>query len=154
MTDPSREPPETVFPADRTMSQIPANPYQTAAVASQPMSGMGGLQPLVQRAGMIKIVGIGLIIFGVLQCLTIIGAIVGIPMILAGVKAQAAGKALENGRGADPHSNQVASENLASYFQITGILTIIGLIFVALYILALIAMIVLAAVGGAANAGA
>ncbi|MEL7266904.1 MAG: DUF5362 family protein, partial [Planctomycetota bacterium] len=107
-----------------------------------PGPGMGGgdagWQLLSEKAGMIKIVGILMIVAGAIYCLGIIYAIIGIPMIIMGMSLTAASTALSNGRGLDPAANRVAGEKLGTFFQIAGVLAIIGIALMALAIVGLI----------------
>ncbi|MEW6652627.1 MAG: DUF5362 domain-containing protein [Bacteroidota bacterium] len=86
-----------------------------------------------------RFVGLFTIIYGVLSCLTIIGAIVGVPTIIIGLRIREA---------ADQFSIYKMTNNAASlrqafelqgrYFRLIKILIIIGLVLTALYIVFII----------------
>ncbi len=86
-----------------------------------------------------RFVGLFTIIYGVLTCLTIIGAIIGIPTIIIGLRIREA---------ADQFSTYKITNNAASlrqgfeiqgkYFRLIKILIIIGLVFTVLYIIFII----------------
>lgn len=86
-----------------------------------------------------RFVGLFTIIYGVLTCLTIIGAIIGIPTIIIGLRIREA---------ADHFSTYKMTNNAASlrqgfeiqgkYFRLIKILIIIGLVFTLLYIIFII----------------
>lgn len=109
------------------------------------MSGGGTNMPIsnsllqatiTKMAGDMKFVGIFSIIYGAITCLGIISAIVGVPLIIAGLRLREA---------ADSFSTYLASndsvallqgfERQAKYFFIQKVFLIIALVFVALYIL-------------------
>jgi hypothetical protein len=106
-------------------------------------SSPAGTSPLQQTANsMVKdmhFVGIFAIIYGIIACLTIIGMIFGIPYIFIGIRLREA---------ADEFSKYVESkneENLQNAFIRQGrsffimkVIVIVGLAFLALYIIGLI----------------
>ena len=120
------------------MSQLPpspSNPYQpTAGGSVSPTDLAQAFHPLYERKGMISLIGILCILGGALYCLTIIGAVIGVPVIIMGLALTTASKNLDAGvAGGNPTSLFEASSQLAKFFFIAGILAIIGLIFNLLY---------------------
>lgn len=128
------------------------NPYQQpAATAAPPIAGSETAQvvaPLYERRGWIKLLGVLSIIYGAFSCLSIFGAIWGIPLIFAGVNMFQAASAYDE--GFPHHSGQLreASQKLATAFLIQGIVALIFLILGVLYILFIILMLI-----GIAGAG-
>jgi len=74
------------------------------------------------------------IIYGVLISLTIIGAIIGVPLIIYNLKLNSAAKSYQNFTEEDDffHLNR-AFENQASFFLFYKVLIIVSLIFLILY---------------------
>jgi hypothetical protein len=90
-----------------------------------------------------KFVGIWNIIVGVINCITCIGAIVGIPIIFAGMRLRESAEAFrvfsQSGM-TDQNSLQTALERQSRFFFIFKVLIIIGIILVVIEFLALIVM--------------
>jgi hypothetical protein len=101
--------------------------------------------PMIQMtinkmSGDMRFVGIFYIIVGAIYCLTIVGAIVGIPLIISGLRIR---------ESADSYSAYMSSqdsvmlerafEKQGSFFFIQKVLMIIMLVFIALYIVFIIA---------------
>lgn len=86
-----------------------------------------------------KFVGTFMVIIGVLYCLTIIGAIIGIPYIIAGLRLRESADSY-HGYAANSDARQLltAFEKQSSFFFIIKVLIIIGIVIFVLYILALI----------------
>ncbi|HAB53518.1 MAG: hypothetical protein A2499_11875 [Stygiobacter sp. RIFOXYC12_FULL_38_8] len=92
-----------------------------------------------KMTGDMRFVGMFTIIYGVITCLTIIGALFGVPTIIIGLRMREA---------ADQFSMYKATNNAAAlrqgfelqgkYFRIIKILIIIGIVFTVLYIILLI----------------
>lgn len=81
-----------------------------------------------------KIYSILIIIQGALSCLTIIGAIVGVPYILAGVRYHKSAQSLERSLLIGDESSVTASfYELSRGVRIMGILLLIGMILMILY---------------------
>ena len=99
----------------------------------QDPGSMPGLEKLAKD---MKLTGIGYIITGIIQCLGIISAVIGIPMIIAGLRAQDSSKRLENylrtGRTEDIG---LMYEELGSHFRMTKIYFIVTLVFAVLAII-------------------
>lgn len=81
-------------------------------------------------------VGLFTIIYGVLNCLTIIGAVIGVPLVIMGLRLRDAADAFdafdsEN----DIEALKRAFEKQRSYFFINKVLILVGIAFFVLYIL-------------------
>ncbi len=88
-----------------------------------------------------KFVGIFAIIYGVIACLTIIGAIFGVPYIFIGIRLREAGDHfLQHTKAGNEQDLVAAFQKQGSSFFITKVLIIIGLILFALYIVGMIAV--------------
>lgn len=122
-----------------------ASPY------ASPVSRKGGaaisagvVQPLYEARTYIKITGWSLVVLGVLYCLMIIYAVIGWLPLWMGWQLKGAGQALtegvETGNDAQVH---LACQRLATYFKIMGVLTIIGLVFMALGVLFGVVMLII-----------
>jgi len=84
-------------------------------------------------------VGMFTIVYGIINCLTIIGAIIGVPLIFMGLRLR------ESANNFDVYNNsgdklvlQNSIEKLYKYFNIQKILIIISLIFIVLYIIGIV----------------
>jgi hypothetical protein len=83
-----------------------------------------------------RFVGICYIIYGAFICLSIIGALVGVPMIISGLRLRDAAKGLESWQqGQSPQALFYAFEKQRSFFFIQKVFIIIGLVIFLLYIL-------------------
>lgn len=91
---------------------------------------------LSELANNMKWVGYGYIVMGVISCLSIIGAITGIPMLISGLRAKDSAEKLDEYIASDnPGSYELFFNDLAQhfkmikiYFIITIILTLIGIL--------------------------
>ena len=83
-----------------------------------------------------RFVGLFYIIYGAFISLTIIGAIVGVPMLISGLRLREASKGFEAYQ-ADNNQKALlyAFDKQRSFFMIQKIFIILGLVFFALYIL-------------------
>lgn len=100
------------------------------------------VRPLFDAKGWMRFLGILSIIWGALMCLTIVGAIIGWLPIWMGVLLMRAAGNVEGGfTGQDPRAIHDGLESLRLHFKIQGILQIIGLIFMMLYFVVIIAVI-------------
>ena len=102
-------------------------------------------------AGDMKFVGLFMIIIGALDCLSIVGALVGIPLIFAGLRAREAGDAYLAYAQGDYSALGRAFIGQASHFKIIKILVIIGLVLFCLYIIAVIAIMATVGLSGILN---
>jgi len=86
-------------------------------------------------------VGMFCIIYGALACLSIIGAIFGIPYIIAGLRIrESADSYLAFSKSSDARQLLTAFEKQSSFFFIMKVLIIIGLVIFALYLIVIIAV--------------
>ena len=90
-------------------------------------------------------VGIITIIGGALSCLTIIGAIIGIPVIISGMRLREAATAFTSYQSSnDAGTLMNGFERQGRYFFIQKVLTIIGLVIAALYLIIILGVFVCA----------
>ena len=89
-----------------------------------------------------RFVGLFTIIYGVINCITIIGAIIGVPLIFMGlrIRESADNFGIFNATG-DQNALQNAFEKQYKYFNIQKILIIISLVFIVLYLFVLVGVI-------------
>ena len=91
------------------------------------------LEMLSKQVKDMRLVGLFYIIYGGLTCLSIIGAIVGIPMLISGLRAREAAKHLETYEAAG-NFDALASglEQQGQFFRFQKIYVLINLAFLAL----------------------
>lgn len=100
------------------------------------------IEMVKKMAGDMKFNAIFAIIYGALTCLTIVGAVIGVPLIFAGLRLNEASdlfKAYLN--SGDFLSLSNALERQGRYFFINKVLIIIALVLFALYIVGIIVLI-------------
>ena len=108
------------------------------------MNGSVTPTPMMQMtvskmSGDMRFVGIFYIIMGALNCLSIVGAIIGVPYIICGLRLRESADAYSSFLGSnDSNLLERAFERQGSFFFIQKVLMIIGLIFAALGIILLI----------------
>lgn len=86
-----------------------------------------------------KFVGMFTIIYGVISCLTIIGALIGIPTIIIGMRIREAAEQFYLYRlTSNAAALKLGFEIQGKYFSLIKILIIIGLVFALLYIVLII----------------
>src|SRR5215472_10922482 len=105
---------------------------------STPQTGFAAAPP-AGMAGDMKFVGTFSLVYGALACLSIIGALVGIPMIIAGLRLRESGEAYASLRSGDPGALSRTYSGQASYFNILKVLMIVALVLIACEILVFIA---------------
>jgi hypothetical protein len=104
--------------------------------------------------GDMKFVGLFSIIYGALTSLSIVGAIVGIPMIIAGLRLRESADGYEAFARGDGSALTRAFEKQRSYFFIQKILIIVAIAGIVLYIAGIILFVViLGSSGGFESAG-
>ena len=87
-----------------------------------------------------KFVGMFTIVYGVLTSLSIIGAIIGVPIIFAGLRIREAADEFNAFRLTNDNSSLKRGFELqGKYFYIQKIIIIVGLVLTALYIIGIIA---------------
>ena len=85
--------------------------------------------------GDMKFVGVFTIVYGAISCLSIVGAIIGIPMIIMGMRLRESADFYTSFQAQkDENALSLAFEKQGSYFNIQKILIIIGLVIIGLYI--------------------
>ncbi len=90
-----------------------------------------------------KFVGMFVIIMGALNCLSIIGAIIGIPYIFIGMRIREAAEQFEIFKMTnDARAMRAGFELQAKYFKIIKILIIIGLVLMVLGIILFFALLI------------
>lgn len=94
---------------------------------------------VTKMTGDMKFIGIITIIYGAISCLSIIGAIVGIPIIICGIRLREAADAFAAYRDTkDFDSLQEGFERQSRFFFIQKVLIIISLVFIGLYLIILL----------------
>ena len=139
-----------------TVPQPFASPYAAPVGTGKQRTGSvssAAYRPLYEARTMMKIFGWANFALGIIYCIMIVGILVGWLFIWLGWLVKGAGEAITIGVESNDESQiRLANERLATYFRIMGVLTIIGLVIMALYFLFIIAIIVIGIVGAAANA--
>ncbi len=93
-----------------------------------------------------KVVGTFLIIFGALYCLTIIGALVGVPLIISGIRLRDSADEFKIFQGTnDSSALRKGFELQSTYFKIHKILYIVGIVFTVLYTIIMLFVIIFTA---------
>jgi len=109
-------------------------------------------QKTSQMIGDMKFVGIFTIVYGAISCLSIIGAVIGIPLIIAGMRLRESADFYTSFQTQkDKNALNLAFEKQGSYFNIQKILIIIGLVIFALYIIGVIVFAIIMATRGYQN---
>jgi len=89
-----------------------------------------------------KFLGIMSIIYGIINCLTILGAVIGVPYIFAGIRLKESGESFGfYSKNYDEIALQQAIERQKRFFFIMKVLVIIGIVLFALVVLFYILMI-------------
>jgi DNA-directed RNA polymerase subunit RPC12/RpoP len=153
--EPLPPPPDMAVPVSSVPTSVPfasvASPYSSNAVNKRTHKG-GAIshimQPLYESRNMMKVFGWTNLIIGIIYCLTIFGAVIGWLFIWMGWLVKGAAEALTIGvETGDESQLRLANERIALYFKIIGVLTIIGLVIMALYILLFLVVIMLGVIG-------
>ncbi len=126
----------------------PPPPPPSGSTGYSPAGGLGSdfiVQMVTQMTGNMKFVGMFYIIAGVVYSLTCIGAIIGVPVIFAGIRVRQAADAFmqftQSGLQ-DKNILQIAFEKQSRYFFILKVIIIILIVVVILEILFLIGMFI------------
>lgn len=86
-----------------------------------------------------KFLGIFYIVYGVLASLSIIGAIIGIPLLISGLRLREAADELNSFRGTnDSNYLRRGFELQGKFFNIQKIIIIVGIVITVLYIIGII----------------
>ena len=89
-----------------------------------------------------KFVGIFFIVGGALSCLSIIGALWGVPLIIMGLRAREAADRFDYfSRSNDKQSLKEGFELQGKFFKIYKILIIVGIVVTIIYVIGIIMMI-------------
>jgi hypothetical protein len=89
-----------------------------------------------------RFVGMFYIIMGALYCLTIVGAIIGVPFIFCGIRLRESSDSFTNYMGTSQLGFiESALERQAKFFNIQKILMIIALVLIVIYVILIIAFI-------------
>jgi|ERR671936_625989 hypothetical protein len=110
-----------------------------------PQAASGALLPPKMISDM-KFVGMFQIVYGALACLSIVGALVGIPMLMSGLRLRDSADAYTNYQTTpDPNWLQRAFQHQSGFFNlqkivaiITIVMMVIGILFYAAVIAALV----------------
>jgi hypothetical protein len=108
------------------------------------MNGTVTVSPMAQMtinkmSGDMRFVGIFYIIMGALYCLSIVGAIIGIPFIICGLRLRESADAF-NGYVSSTDTNMLerAMERQSKFFFIQKVLMIIALVMLIIYVIMII----------------
>lgn len=97
---------------------------------------------LPDLAKYMRFVGLLQMIGGVLYCLTIIGAIIGVPVYIMGKRLRESADAFTNYHASNSGKDlELAIEKQTRAFFIQYVLAIIGLVFMAIYIVVMIGLL-------------
>jgi hypothetical protein len=123
-----------------TTNQNPSpnpNPNSVPGPASTAMStNLPDLAKYMRFVGLLQMIG------GVLYCLTIIGAIIGVPVYIMGKRLRESADAFTNYNTSNSGRDlETAIEKQTRAFFIQYILAIIGLVFMAIYIVVMIGLL-------------
>ncbi len=100
---------------------------------------------IVKMSKDMSFIGIIAVIMGALDCITIIGAAIGIPVIFAGIRLRESAEAFRNyALNRDTYFLHHAIERQERYFFIWKVLAIVGICLAALYIIFIIIFAVVA----------
>ena len=119
-------------------NQIPnPNPAPSPAPVSTPLSAsIPDLTKYMRLIGLLQMIG------GVIYCLTIIGAIIGVPVYIMGKRLRESADAFTNYHSSNSGRDlETAIERQTRSFFIQYVLAIIGLVFMAIYIVVIIGML-------------
>lgn len=100
-----------------------------------------------ENPGWVKFISVLMLIYGILLCLTIIGALIGVPIIFASTHLKKAAADAQSFK--ESNLNEMSTSSMVSFlkaFKIFGILGIVYLAFMVIYIASLPA--IFAAAGG------
>jgi hypothetical protein len=114
------------------------NPTPAPAPTSTVMStNLPDLTKYMRLIGLLQMIG------GVLYCLTIIGAIIGVPIYIMGKRLRESADAFTNYHASNSGNDlETAIERQTRAFFIQYVLAIIGLVFMAIYIVVMIGILV------------
>ena len=122
------------FTPDQTQSQIQSpNQSQTTTPLS---TNLPNLTKYMSFIGLLAMIG------GVIYCITIIGAIIGVPYYIMGKRLREAAEAFNGYNSSDSASDlETAIEKQTRAFFIMYVLAIISLVLMAVYLVAIIGLL-------------
>jgi hypothetical protein len=108
-----------------------------------PNVNQGSMSENIPKMAMyMKFIGILQIIGGALYCITIIGALIGVPVIFMGIRLREAADGFKKYLASDSKQDlDVAIEKQKRSFYIQFVLAIISLVLVGIYIIVLIGLL-------------
>lgn len=108
-----------------------------------PNVNQGSMSENIPKMAMyMKFIGLLQIIGGALYCITIIGALIGVPVIFMGIRLREAADGFRKYLASDSKQDlEVAVEKQKRSFYIQFVLSIIGLVVMVIYIIVLIALL-------------
>jgi len=114
------------------------DPAPTTASSPAPMStNLPNLARYMKFVGLLEMIG------GVIYCLTIIGAIIGVPVYIMGKRLRESADAFTNYNASSSGKDlELAIEKQTGAFFIQYILAIVGLVLMAIYIVVIIGILV------------
>lgn len=108
---------------------------------SKPMESLSGNLPNLSKY--MNFIGLLAMIGGVLYCLTIIGAIIGVPYFIMGKRLRESADAFNGySTSSSPGDLETAIDKQTRAFFIMYVLTIIGLVLLAIYLVVIIGLLV------------
>lgn len=114
-------------------------PLETSAQQTQNMDTLILQSRIREMSNHMKFVGLFAVIYGAIATITIIGAIFGIPYLIAGLRLrESAASYKDYAMMNDPRLLITAFEKQSSFFFIMKVLIIIGLVIMAIYMLFLL----------------
>jgi hypothetical protein len=129
-----------VVPASAAPAYHPAAPLAAEVGMRTPSHGasLASAVDVEKMVGNMRFVGLFTIIWGALSCLGIITAVIGIPMVIAGIRLREAADRFEQyARAGDDGALAAALERQGSYFFIQKVFILIALAFMVLYFVAI-----------------
>ena len=115
----------------------PAPEPATAATSSSMSTNIPDLTKYMRLIGLLQMIG------GVLYCLTIIGAIIGVPVYIMGKRLRESADAFTSYHASNSGRDlETAIERQTRAFFIQYVLAIIGLVIMAIYIVVMIGILV------------
>lgn len=133
------------------MSDLPYQPPVEPSKFSGDADAAAALfEPLYRRRVWLRVVGVVLIMLGAMYCITIFGAIFGVPLIIMGLYLYQAAGHFESGFQGYTQQLHEGADRLARSIQIAGILAVI---LVAITVLYFAVLFVVLAVGLATSGG-
>jgi hypothetical protein len=127
----------------------PAAPLAAEVGLRTPSYGVAMGPDVEGMVGDMRFVGIFTLIYGAFTCLGIITAIIGVPVIIMGLRLREAAEQFERyARAGDTQALSAALERQAKYFRIQKIFLLISLAFMALYFIVIFFVIGTAGIAG------